>query len=215
MVETLVVDGGGDVQTFTIGVPRSELLSRFGRNRLVRWSDRIEVLATTALGVLAIAMIPVVTTAGIAVDHHQAAMYAQQAQTVHRTEATATADSSDAVGAGDRDAYATRISWDVEGVPRVGTITSPQPLKVGDSIPIWVDVAGGLGRPPVSTDQAVTEAVVMAALLWLTVMGSATALRQLLVWGLDRRRGYQWDGELRTLVGQGGREQRRRREHTD
>lgn len=198
------------MQTFIIGFPRGELLRRLGRNPLVRASDRLEAIATLVLFALAVALLPVVTTVGIALHHDQATLSAQQAKAVHRTTARAIANSSiqPAMGAGA--VYLTQISWDVAGVPRVGSFTGTRPLTIGDEVPVWVDAAGGLSHPPLPQDEAATVAVVIAVLLWSILLGAALGGLRLLSWTLDRRRSAQWDRELRSLANDdGGRADRR------
>jgi len=194
------------VQTFTIGTTRGGLLGRLGRNRLVRASDRIEAIATLVLFLLAVAIISVVAAAVMSTHRHQATMYAREADGVHQMTARVTASSPASSLYGAKDVWVAQIAWETEGSPRVGSITWPSHVKVGDQVPIWVDGMGKLRRAPVSTDQAVMDGVVVALLSWSALMGVAAGGRWLLTWRLDRHRNAQWEKELHELVdGRGGR----------
>ena len=197
------------MQTFIVGAPWSGLLSRLGRNRLVRASDRLEAIATIALFVVAVAIIPVVTTVASTLYRQQAAMYVQQAEAVHQITARVTEASSTKPGPGMGDVHPTIISWDVNGLPRSGSINWSEPLAVGRQIQVWVDATGKLDHAPVSADHAVADAAVAGVLLWSAGVGVGVGGLRWFVWQLDKRRNARWDDEFRALVdGDGGRANR-------
>ncbi|MET0474517.1 MAG: hypothetical protein ABW001_07750 [Mycobacterium sp.] len=192
------------MQTFTIGIPRGGLLCKLGRrNRLVRVSDRIEALVTIAVVLFAVVIIPVIATFGTSFHQHQAAMYARQANSVHETIARVAANFVESGHSLD-DVYNAEISWDVDGLPHVGTIRRPEPFAAGEQIPVWVDAKGNLAGKPPSPGQAATDAVLLAVFSWVTVVLGALGARRLLIWRLDRHRAAQWGRELEALVDGGG-----------
>jgi hypothetical protein len=196
------------MQTFTIGIPRGGLLRKLGRHPLVRTSDRIEAIATIAAILFAVAIIPVIATFGTSLHEHQAAIYARQAGTVHQTTATVTAEVTADTVMSDHsiiDVYVADVAWEVAGAAKVGTIRWPQPLVVGEHVPVWVDAGGDLAAQPVSPRQAATDAVVMAVYSWVIVVLGAFGARRLLIHRLDRQRAAQWGRELEALAGGGGR----------
>ena len=80
-------DGGAAMDTFTIGFPRW-LAVLFGRNPLIRLSDRLEVLALVLVVVVSLLSMPIGAAVGTAVYDSRSRVYAEQAKT--RTTVTAT-----------------------------------------------------------------------------------------------------------------------------
>src|SRR4051812_38596835 len=80
-------DDGAATDTFTVGSPRW-LSVLFGRNPLIRRSDRIEVLALALVVVVSLLSMPIAAAVGTAVYDSRSRSNAEQAKT--RTTVTAT-----------------------------------------------------------------------------------------------------------------------------
>jgi hypothetical protein len=174
------------------------------RNKLVRTSDRIELLII-ALGVLiALAATAFAGALGTAVHDARSQAYVAEAQTRHTVIATAIADSTTALGVRDNAVTRVHARWQVDGAKHTDSFTIDGYVKTGDPLTIWVDRDGNRVDAPTRTSQAGVDAVAAAYAAWLTVVLTVTGL----VWwarsGLDRRRMSGWERDLRSLVYGGG-----------
>ena len=94
------------MDTFTLDWGRSWTIRAFGRNPLVRFSDRVEAVVLVLVFATALAVIPVAGAIGTAVYESRARLYTEQAQTRHTVAATAIEDST------------IIVEQDADGVPR-------------------------------------------------------------------------------------------------
>ena len=81
--------------------------------------------------------------------------------------------------------------------------------QTGDPLTIWVDRDGDRVDAPTPTSQAGADAVGVAYAAWQTV---ALAVAGLVCWGrlrLDRRRESAWERDIRCLIDDGGRTNRK------
>ena len=78
------------MQTFTIGLGHRWWTLVFGRNPLVRPSDRIEFLVLSFAVLVTVVAIPVAAAIGTSVHDARAWVYAEEALTRHQVTATAT-----------------------------------------------------------------------------------------------------------------------------
>jgi hypothetical protein len=86
--------------------------------------------------------------------------------------------------------------WLVNGsVERVGSIAAHPGDRAGGSVPIWLTNSGELTAPPITSADARTNGVLVAALVWVSVAMALAALFRISRWLLDRRRVAQWDQE--------------------
>jgi hypothetical protein len=191
------------METFTLD-PRSWLIGRvFGRNPLLRRTDRIEALTTLVVLAVSLIAIPVAGVVGDEVYGARYHVYAQEAGARHTVMATVT-DTSPTLGA-DSGTIVVQARWPVAAGERAGTFEHRAPVKLGDRIEMWVDKDGNPVRPPTPTWHAVGDAVgtAMAVLLILAVAMAS------LVTGvhsrLDRVRDAEWEREIRCLQEDGGR----------
>ena len=72
-----------------------------------------------------------------------------------------------------------------------------RPAKAGDRLSIWVNDKGDYAGPPTRATRAVSDAIVVGALLWLSVITVVAAAIGLVRFRLDRRRHAEWDRGLR------------------
>jgi multisubunit Na+/H+ antiporter MnhG subunit len=175
----------------------------FGRNPLLRSSDRIEAL-TLILGiVLVLLTAPIAGAVGTAVYSSRTAVYEQQVRTRHAVAATVLADSTSTVRPYSV-SFDVRARWQDRGVQHETVLGWDRPAKAGERLSIWVNDQGDEVGPPTGPNRAVSDAIVAGALLWLSVITVVAAVIGLARFRLDRRRHAEWDRGLRGLVGDDG-----------
>ncbi|WP_054812836.1 Rv1733c family protein [Nocardia arizonensis] len=163
------------------------------RNPMRRGEDRWQTGIAVLLAVVVLAAVPlVILFVGLPV--HAAETRAVQTQTarLHKVDATVTE-------VGQAPLYApiipVKLTWrDADGTVHTGDYHSDIVVKVGATLPIWLDSADRVVEPPAS-DRALSRAVltclaVHGAVL-IACVGSYLALRG----GLDRRRARLWETE--------------------
>lgn len=191
------------METFRLDWGRSWWVRLFGRNKLVRGSDRLEACCVTLAVITVIAALPVSAAWGTSVHDVRRAIYAQQWLTRHHIEATAIEDAH--VGAEiSRPGVAVPAHWTAGGRTHAGTVSPPDMVHAGDRFTIWVDDNGDLVRAPTPPGQAVSDAVGAAVLSWLAVTSTMALPIILLRRRLTRARYGEWDRELDALAGNGG-----------
>jgi hypothetical protein len=181
-------------------VPRWWVLRGFGRNPLVRGSDRLELLII-ALGFLVFLVAAACAGAlGTAVHDARSRVYVAQAQTRHTVIARAIDDSTIILGVDDYAATRVNARWQVNGIVRTGSFTWVGAVKTDDPLRIWVDDNGDRVDAPTPTSQAGMDAAGVAYAAWQTV---TLAVAGLVCWGrsrLERRRDSAWERAIRSLV---------------
>ena len=186
------------MQTFTLGL--GVWFQRLvARNPLVRSSDRIETLAALLAVALALVAIPVAGAAGTALYDDLAQQFA--AQRIERTELRATAvGDSTPVSKASGTAFHTEIQWQFAGGIHTDSVRTAE-LHAGAPVTIWVDREGIRVPPPLTDDEAVSQAVIAALTGWLTVAGAGLGAWALLHHRLDQARYAEWDRALDGLAG--------------
>lgn len=178
----------------------------FGRNPLVRTTDRVESSVAIVLIVSSIVAAAVFGAVGTQVYDSRSKTYAAQAETMTTLSATTVEDSAMVVQPNRSVAMAT-IRWEFDGTEHTDRIASHTVAKAGEKITIWVDAHGDrVARPPTPA-RAVNEAVGVALSCWLAAIGLSALLLSELRRRLDRRRYADWDRDLENLVGNGPRRQ--------
>ena len=191
------------MDTFFSGPGRGRFTRLFGRNPLVRRSDRIEAL-TLILGIALVLMTaPIAGAVGTAVYSSRTAVYEQQVRSRHIVAATVLADSTSTVRPYTV-SFDVRARWQDHGVQHEGVLGTDRPAKAGERLSIWVNDRGDYTGPPARPERAVSDAIVVGALLWLSVITMVAAAIGLARFRLERRRHAQWDRGLRGLVGDDG-----------
>jgi hypothetical protein len=183
------------LDTFTMRSPRGLVGRLFGRNPLIRVSDRVEALVLVLAVAVSLLAAPIAATVGTALHDSRSSLYAEQAQT--RRTVGATVIDSPARG----DTITVRARWFAAGTEHTGAVKADPAAKPGDSIDIWVDQDGShVGAPVMS---AVNEAIVVALAIWSSVAIAAAALFAGTRAVLDGVRHAGWQRDFEHLVGDG------------
>jgi hypothetical protein len=193
------------MQTFTIGLGHRWWIQVFGRNPLVRPSDRIEVLVLSFAVLVTVVAIPVAAAIGTSVHDARACVYAEEALTRHQVTATAIEDGVVVVQPPDI-SFTARARWTASGREDSGVVEWLGRAKIGDQQAIWVNDAGENVGPPTSPSRADGDAVAIAILVWFGVAGASAGLVYVVRRWLDRCRYAQWD---RAINGSGDNNGRR------
>jgi hypothetical protein len=183
----------------------------FGRNPLLRWTDRIEACVIVFAIVVALAATPVCALAGAGVyrSHHQ--LYAAQSRV--RQPVTATVIET---GPPPHTPHATRAvvlaTWAVgadsartgEVLPgHTGWVSTDRAAKAGDRIEIWVNAVGAPTAPPTPPSQATFDAVGYGAGIWLIATLGLMAAVGMVRSPLNRIRHVQWEREIKGFANGG------------
>jgi hypothetical protein len=194
------MDDDAAMDTFTVRLPRWHSLQRlFGRNLLIRPSDRVEALVLALAVVVSLLAAPIAAAVGTAVYDSRSNFYAEQAQT-RRTVTATVIDDGAALNPPTKTTTA-RARWFAAGAEHTGEVNARKTMKSGDSIEIWVDQSGSQVGPPIRS--AADEAVAVAFAIWF---GAAVAAAALLVGTrtvLNRARHARWQHDFDDLVGEG------------
>jgi hypothetical protein len=174
----------------------------FGRNPLLRWTDRTEACVIVFAMLVGLAATPVCAAAGAAVYRSHARLYAEQSLARHSVTATV-------VEAGPRP-HSTSITvlamWLVAAdgarggevqVAHTGWISRDRAVSTGDHIDVWVDDAGAPVAPPTPTSQAGLDAVGFGAGIWLVAALGLTAAVGMVRSPLNRIRRVQWERDIK------------------
>jgi hypothetical protein len=184
------------MQTFTLAPQRWWVVRAFGRNPLVRRSDRVAVLLVLLAFVASIIAAAVAGAVGTAVYDAHNRRYAEQAQTRHSVTATVLEDSTVIL---DTVTYTVSARWRADATEHTGSFSWPQFVKAGDPIDIWVDSDGSAASAPAAGSHAGVDGVMAGMAIWLSVVAAAAALTVLVRWRLNRLHSADWDRELWSL----------------
>ena len=184
------------MQTFTLLPERWWVVRVFGRNPLVRLSDRVGVLLVLLAFVVSIIAAPVAGGVGTAVYDAHSRRYAEQAQTRHPVTATVLEDSTVIL---DNVTYTVSARWRADATEHTGSFSWPHFVKAGDLIDIWVDTDSRPVNAPAPASHAGVDAVMAGITIWLSVVAAAAALTALVRWRLNRLHSADWDRELCSL----------------
>jgi hypothetical protein len=171
----------------------------FGRNPLLRGTDRIEACVIVLAILLALAATGVCAAAGVAVYGSHVRLYAQQARARHTVAATVI-EASDQTHAPHTTGFAVRAIWPVGAGVQTHWYRTDRAVKAGDRIDIWVDSAGLPAAPPTSVSQAGIDAVGVGAAIWVAVALGLMACIAMMRSPLNRIRFAQWEREIRSLA---------------
>jgi hypothetical protein len=72
-------------------------------------------------------------------------------------------------------------------------VDAPNGSHAGTEVPVWLDDDGRPVDPPLATDTAVVEAVMVAVVGWLVAVGLVALACHTLHAALQRRRYRDWD----------------------
>ncbi|MDY6997537.1 MAG: hypothetical protein SW019_13120 [Actinomycetota bacterium] len=185
------------MQNFTLGfgVWMQRLV---GKNPLVRRSDRVETATILLAFVVAVLAVPVAGAVATAVHDDLAHTYAVQRS--DRTEVAATVTEDSVSTSQVSDSARTRIRWEFGGATHDDEVRTAN-LRAGDHVTIWVDPAGRRVPEPLTDEDAISQAVVVALSGWFVVVGAGVAGWAVVRTRLDHARYDAWDRELDGLAG--------------
>lgn len=191
------------METFALHPRRWQIVRVFGRNPLIRVSDRIEAAMLALTLAVSVAALPVAGAVGTAVHDAHAKTYAQQAQTRHRIAAVAVQDGTATVrpfGV----TFTVEARWHTADGDHSAALPWDRAVKAGDRLDIWADDAGNHVAAPEPTSRAAIDAVSTGVAVWLWVTAGAAALFSLVRVLLDLRRSAAWEDEIGHLADDGG-----------
>lgn len=185
------------MQSFTVPLPRRLAASLFGRNPLIRGSDRVEALILVLAVAVSLLAAPIGATVGTAVHESRSRLYTEQAQVRRQVTATAIGDSHPRRDL-ERPTVTVPARWVVDETEHTGDVVAPLNVTPGEAVAIWIDDQGSPVRPPVRN--AVDEAVAFAVATWCVVSLSAAGLFAVTRVALDRARYARWQRDFDRLV---------------
>lgn len=186
-------DDDAAMETFTVPLPRR----LFGRNPLIRTTDRVEALIVVLAVAVSLIAVPFSAAVGTAVHDSRSRLYAEQARTRHPVTATVTGDSHPRRSL-ESPTVTVTARWFTAGTERTGDVTAPLKAKIGDAIEIWVDDEGLPVARPLNT--ARDEAVAFAVATWWAVSLLTVALVVRARITLDRLRYDRWQRSFDRLI---------------
>jgi hypothetical protein len=185
------------METFTVPLPRRLFARLFGRNPLIRTTDRVEALIVVLAVAVSLIAVPFSAAVGTAVYDSRSRLYAEQARTRHPVTATVTGESHPRRSL-ESPTVTVPARWFAAGAERTGDVTAPLKAKIGDAIEIWVDDEGLPVARPLNT--ARDEALVFAVATWWAVSLLTVALVARARITLDRLRYDRWQQSFDRLV---------------
>lgn len=185
------------METFTVPLPRRLFGRLFGRNPLIRTTDRVEALILVLAVAASLIAVPIGAAVGTAVHDSRSRLYAEQVQTRRPVTATVIGESHPRRSL-ESPTVTVPARWFAAGAERTGDVTAPLRTKVGDDIEIWVDDEGLPVARPLYT--ARNEALTFAVATWWAVSLFAVALFARARITLDRVRYDRWQQSFDRLV---------------
>ena len=191
------------MDTFTVRLPRWPILLRlWGRDPLVRTTDRVEALVLVLAVVVSLLSAPIAAAVGTAVHDSSRHLYAEQAHTRHTVAATVT-DVPASQQALRISTITVTARWSAAGAEHTGAVKAQSTTKTGDTVEIWVDDNGAQAPAPTPTTRAAVEVATGALVIWISVAAIAATLSTLTRAVCDRIRFTGWQHDLDSLVGNG------------
>ena len=186
--------------TTTPRVERFCRLLRPGRNPLARGTDRLEGSVLLVSILLALILIPVVMALG-AVTYANLALKSEAEYVARHATVAVLVENAPTLTVGPFGRFVLGTAdvgarWRLrDGSVRTGVVTVGDGLRAGTKVPIWIVDSGRLVGPPMSTDDAVANAMVVSAGAWFVAVGLLALGCRTLHYLLDRRRYRAWETE--------------------
>ena len=181
------------------------IVRAFGRNPLVRWTDRLEACVIVFAIVAVLAATPVCAVVGIGVYRSHRALYAAQSRARHTVTATVV-EPGPPLHTPHATGGAVLVMWLVGadgargGEVQVGHtawVSRDRAVKAGDRLAIWVNDAGTPAAAPTPPSQAGFDAVGFGAGIWFVATLGLMAAVGMARSPLNRIRHVQWEREIR------------------
>ncbi|MCV7226039.1 Rv1733c family protein [Mycolicibacterium komossense] len=183
----------------------------FGRNPLLRWTDRVEACLILFASLLALAAGPGCVAEGAAVYQSQAQLYAEQSLARHIVTASVV-ETDPMPHLSHTTTLPVLALWTVgddgarggeRAVSRTAWINGDRTLKAGAHVDIWVDDSGVPVDPPMPAYQAGLDAIAAGAGLWGAVALGLVAAIAMLRSPIDQIRCAQLEREMEAFAGGG------------
>ncbi len=187
------------METFTLSPGRCWLVRAFGRNPLVRRSDRVQAMLLLFVLISALLAASLAGAVGTAVHDSRGRVYAEESLHRHQVTATVTAEPTPTIR-DTRRVSAAPVRWRANGSDHVDTLEVNQDANIGDQQNLWVDDLGNRATAPRPKWQAGFDAVVVGIGSWFGVMLVVAAVSVMVDFEVARRRNRIWDKELRVLL---------------
>ncbi len=183
------------MQTFTLDPGSWRSARIFGRNPLLRRSDRIEALVMLVALLVSLIAIPVAGVVGLVTYGARDRVYMQEAHERHPVLATVGDTWVEDLGV-----TVVQAKWPAAAGERVGPLQLTGRVKTGDRVEIWVDKRGDPVVPPTPAWLAVGEGVGIAVVTALAVGVGMAAVVAAVRSRLDRARDAAWERDIRCLA---------------
>ncbi|WP_231743176.1 hypothetical protein [Mycobacterium sp. GA-2829] len=192
------------MERFELRMPRWPLLVRlFGRDPLVRTTDRVEAVVVAVAVLVAVFALPVAAAIGTAVHDSRSTLYAEQNET-RRSVTAMVSDAPENASFTRTGVIAVPVEWWDGNTRHTGTVQTQPTAVTGDSVELWIDAEGKQVTPPTPTSRAGIEGATAAAGLWLGVAAGLAIFTVTVQLVCDRIRSAAWQHDLDTLVDGGG-----------
>lgn len=188
-------DEGDVMQPFTLGFGRTWLLRVWGRNDLVRSTDRWQALALSLALTLAVIALPVAAALGTAAHDARLVTYTEQAHDRHAVSAAVVSETATILH-GNPVSFRATAQWSTATGSHLAVVSLPERAALGDHVPVWVNEHGDQVAAPTPLSTAADYAVGVAVLTWLAVAATLAGPYALLRRRLDRSRAAGWDRAL-------------------
>jgi hypothetical protein len=173
----------------------------WGRNPILRSSDRLEGIAVLAALVLAVAAVPLAMAVGTWSYHHNLAVSADQTAAVRPVTATLTRDAPVTFQGESLLEMPVQAQWTYPaGSRHTGVIKAAEGAQAGTMVPIWTTPTGVLTNAPLSPDQAWTRGGMTVVASMGGVLALLTAAVAFVHWRLNRKRYAAWDAEWQRIA---------------
>ncbi|MGD1173179.1 hypothetical protein ACKUVQ_07840 [Mycobacterium seoulense] len=181
--------------TFTWDPRRWQVTRVFGRNPLLRRTDRIEALAVLVALVVSLIAVPVAGVVGAVTYGARERVYTQEAHDRHRVTATVADSRVEDLGV-----TVVQAKWPGRNGERSGTLDLTEPARAGGTVEIWVDRDGEPVVAPTPAWLAAAEAVGVAVVTALGMTMAMAALLAIVRSRLDRARDALWERDIELLA---------------
>lgn len=204
--DTSAITQGIAMQTFTFRPERWWIVRAFGRNPLIRVSDRVEIIVMALALVGCVIAAPIAGAVGTAVYDSRRQLHSEQTTARHPVMATALKDSTTVVDGtvATNSFYTVSARWRSDATEHTESFDWPHFVEAGDHIEIWVDDHGNRVAVPSLVSQPGIDGAGAGVMLWLSAVAAAATLTAGMRWQLARLRSAEWERDLRSLQTNGG-----------